>query len=335
MSKNALIAALAAVVGMLLGPMASASAIVLNINEIRIDQPSTDNDEYFELYGTGSDPLTGVWYVVIGDGTDGSGVIENATDLSSYSVPGDGYLVAAEGTFTLGTADLTTTLDFENGDNVTHLLVTGFTGSDGDDLDTDDNGTLDTTPWTSVLDCVALIEESNPPSGTEYEYATDLGYPTVGPDGIYVPGHVYRFPCGTGSWNIGVFDPFEGGQDTPGNVNVPVELSSFAGSYQGDVVVLTWVTQSERDNFGFHLYRSSDATGSYVRLTDNIIPGAGTSAEPRTYRYTDSDVASQITYWYKLEDVDLSGTSTFHGPVQVVCGGTAASWGSLKASFRQ
>ncbi len=331
MTKNALLAALPAAVGTLLWLATAAGAVT--INEIRIDQPSNDNDEYFELFGSGGASLSGVTYLVIGDYS--SGVIEEVTDLSSYSLPGDGYFVAAEGTFTLGAADLTTDLNFENSDNVTHLLVTGFTGSLGEDLDTDDNGTLDTKPWTSVLDCVALVEEPNPPSGTEYEYATDLGYPAVGPDGSYVPGHVYRFPCGTGSWHIGVFDPFEGGQDTPGNVNVPVELSSFAGSYQRGVVVLTWVTQSERDNFGFHLYRSSDATASYVRITDNIIPGAGTTAEPRTYRYTDSNVGSEITYWYKLEDVDLSGTSTFHGPIQVACGGTAASWGSLKASFRR
>ncbi len=50
-------------------------------------------------------------------------VIEAVVDLASQSIPAGGYFVAAESTFTLGTADLTTNLNFENSDNVTHLLV--------------------------------------------------------------------------------------------------------------------------------------------------------------------------------------------------------------------
>ena len=117
-------------------------------------------------------------------------------DLNGNTIPGSGYFVAAESTFSLGTADLTINLNFENSDNVTHLLVSGFTGTDGNDLDTDDDGVLDVTPWTEIVDLIALVEEDNPPSGTEYHYAP----PTVGPDGSYVPGHV--FLC-TGGWEIG------------------------------------------------------------------------------------------------------------------------------------
>ena len=148
---------------------------------------------------------------MIGDGTGGSGVIEAVVDLSGQSVPASGYFVAAESTFTLGTADLTTSLNFENSDNVTHLLVTDFSGANGDDLDTDDDGVLDVTPWTAIVDLIALIEEENPASGTEYHY----GPPTVGPDGAFVPGHAYDCPEG---WQIGAFDP-AGGDDTPGASN--------------------------------------------------------------------------------------------------------------------
>ena len=182
------------------------------ISEIRIDQPGTDIDEYFELSGSPGIPLNGLTYLVIGDLSSGSGVIEAVVDLTGQSIPISGYFVAAEGSFSLGTADLTTVLDFENSDNVTHLLVNGFTGANGDDLDTDDDGILDSTPWAEVLDIVALIEENNPPSATEYHY----GPPTVGPDGSYVPGHVFR--CDT-NWVIGSFDPV-GGDDTPGAMNI-------------------------------------------------------------------------------------------------------------------
>ncbi len=199
------------------------------LNEIRIDQPSTDNDEFFEIYGPPGASLDGLTYVVIGDGTGGSGTIEATIDLTGQIIPGGGFFVVAEGTFTLGTADFTTTLDFENSDNVTHLLVEGFTGAVNDDIDTNDDCFNDLTPWSGVSDGVALIEEPNPPSGTECEYATALGLPVVGPDGAFVPGLIGRDPDGTGNWVIGPYDP-TGGGDTPGSSNngtIPVELMGF------------------------------------------------------------------------------------------------------------
>jgi len=192
------------------------------INEIRVDQPSGDNDEYFELFGTPGESLAGLSYVVIGDGTAGSGVIESVFDLGSFSIGSSGYFVVAESTFTLGVADAIGNLNFENSDNVTHLLVSGLSVADDTDLDTDDNGVLDSTPWTSVLDAVSLVESVG--TGDLY-YATALGGADVGPDGTFVPGHVYRLPDG-GTWNIGIFDPATG-LDSPGMANVP-EPSVYA-----------------------------------------------------------------------------------------------------------
>ena len=192
----------------------------VSINEIRIDQPSTDNDEYFELTGDPGESLEGLTYVVIGDASDAGvgGGIEAIVDLSGLSVPADGFFLAVEDTFTLvplGDADLVLVpngINFENSDNVTHMLVTGFTGSSGDDVDDDDDGVIDPdAPWTSILDCVALVE--TPDSG-ELIYCET----TVGPDGSYVPGHARSCPDGSGSWLIGQFDP-AGGDDTPGAAN--------------------------------------------------------------------------------------------------------------------
>jgi len=178
------------------------------ISEVRIDQPSTDNDEYFELAGSAGSSLDGLTYLVIGDGSGGSGVIEAVVDLTGSSIPASGFFVAAEGTFTIGVADLTANLDFENNDNVTHMLVSGFTGVRGDDLDTDDDGVLDLTPWSAIEDCIALVE--SPASGDKFYCAT-----TVGPDGSFVPGHSFDCPSG---WLIGQFDPV-GGSDSPGAAN--------------------------------------------------------------------------------------------------------------------
>ncbi len=188
------------------------------INEIRIDQPSGDFDEYFELKGAADTSLDGLTYLVLGDSSSGvGGVIEAVVDLNGHIIGVGGYFVVAEESFTLGVADYTTYLNFENGDNVTHLLVQDFTGFDGDDLDTDDDGVLDVTPWTAVIDAIGLVETVG--TGEAY-YGAVLGFEDIGPDGEYVPSYVYR--CESAStWIIGVFDPTPPeGEDTPGLINL-------------------------------------------------------------------------------------------------------------------
>ena len=182
------------------------------ISETRIDQPGADTDEYFELSGPANTSLNGLTHIVIGDGATGSGTIESVVSLDGQSLSADGFFVAAESTFTLGTADLIATLGFENSDNVTHVLVSGFTGAIGDDLDTNDDGVLDVLPWTSVLDAVSLVE--TPGSGDAF-YASQLGGQNVGPDGTFVPAYVCRDGA---DFVIGAFDPI-GGNDTPGSEN--------------------------------------------------------------------------------------------------------------------
>jgi hypothetical protein len=214
---------------------AFAANATITINEIRIDQVGTDNDEFFELTGMAGDSLNDLAYIVIGDGTATTkqGVIENVTKLTGLFIPVDGYFLAVEPTFTLGigNADLVTAangLNFENSDNVTHMLVRGFTGANAQDLDTNDDGILDFTPWTSIVDWVSVISATGPPTG-DYTYSPI----TVGPDGTFPPSHVYRLPNGSGPWQIGSFDFLD--FDTPGSANVPepgsvaAVLTGFAG----------------------------------------------------------------------------------------------------------
>ncbi|MCB9864428.1 MAG: lamin tail domain-containing protein, partial [Phycisphaerales bacterium] len=186
----------------------------LVINEIRIDQPGTDNDEYFELKGTPGLSLDGLTYIVIGDA--GSGTIEAVVPLDGHQIQADGLFLVAEGTFgiTFPTAvpDLTANLNFENSDNVTHMLVANFTGVDGTDVDADDDCVLDTVlPWCTIIDSIALV--ATPGAGDCY-YGT-----SIGPDGAFVPGHVYRCDGDPmGPWFIGPFDPAVG-LDTPDAAN--------------------------------------------------------------------------------------------------------------------
>jgi hypothetical protein len=163
---------------------------------------------------------------VIGDDdANSSGVIEEVVNLNGTNVALDGRFLAVEDTFTLApllSADLVLPvgkLNFEGSDNVTHVLVANFYGQNGQDLDTDDDGVLDVTPWLATIDAVGIIEEPNPPMFTEYAYGAALGGDDVGPDVTFVPGHVYRcVPDDT--WLVGTFDTADPNEaDTPGTAN--------------------------------------------------------------------------------------------------------------------
>jgi hypothetical protein len=188
----------------------NAQAVV--INEIRIDQTGADSSEYFELAGSAGESLANLSYLVIGDnGSDSHGIVESVTQLSGHSLATDGFFLAAEGSFALGGGvDLVTSLNFENSDNVTHLLVSGFSGALGDDLDTNNDGSLDVTPWLGILDSVALVETYGSGDGVYSPHQVGAGNGTV-------PAHVFRSPDGNGAWQIGTMDTAE---DTAGRANV-------------------------------------------------------------------------------------------------------------------
>lgn len=215
----------AATAALALAALAGSASAAIRINEVRADNPSADINEYFELAGLPGESLANHWYIVIGDGTGGSGVVEAVIPLSG-SIPTDGYFLAAEDTHTIdpGEIDLSLSgagngLNFENDDQYTHLLITGWTGALNADLDTNDDGVLDSTPWASVVDSVAFVGE-----GSDRVYSSTQ----IGPDPIKLtPWHLYRFPNGTGGWlfdSIDVAannDPSNYTSDTPGTRNLP------------------------------------------------------------------------------------------------------------------
>jgi len=101
------------------------------------------------------------------------------------------------------------------------------------------------------------------------------------------------------------------------DIQVPVELASFAAQMRNDGVHLEWTTQSESENMGFHLLRADSPDGLFRRITDRMIQGNGTTAIRHQYRYVDAAVEKDRTYYYQLRDFDYAGRSASHGPLQV------------------
>jgi flagellar hook assembly protein FlgD len=100
-------------------------------------------------------------------------------------------------------------------------------------------------------------------------------------------------------------------------VVVPVELMSFSALSENGAVKLTWNTASEDDNLGFHIYRAEGNAAIYAKLTEVLIPGAGTSLISHSYVFIEDNVETGMTYNYRLADVDMRGVETYHGPIQV------------------
>jgi hypothetical protein len=97
-----------------------------------------------------------------------------------------------------------------------------------------------------------------------------------------------------------------------------VELETLWAHRVGRTVVIGWRTVSEVDNAGFFVWRAA-GVGKPVRLTPRLLPARGSPLRGHTYRFHDTGAPRQRTrYW--IEDVDLSGVSTLHGPV------SAAAW---------
>jgi uncharacterized repeat protein (TIGR01451 family) len=103
-----------------------------------------------------------------------------------------------------------------------------------------------------------------------------------------------------------------------------ITLRSFSARYGTDKnganrVMLIWKTGGESHNLGFNVYR--ELNGNRVRMNPSIIAGSALMMSgalsrhaAKSYAWIDpSAPGSGTSYW--LEDVDVNGSRTMHGPV--------------------
>ena len=98
---------------------------------------------------------------------------------------------------------------------------------------------------------------------------------------------------------------------------VPVELSHFAATITAqNYVQITWTTQSESNITGYNIYRNDSIDlGSAIKVSE-MIEGTNTS-EACTYTYLDKELEQSGTYYYWLQNVEMDGYTSYHGPVSV------------------
>ena len=118
--------------------------------------------------------------------------------------------------------------------------------------------------------------------------------------------------------------------DSVGNTNwtfqacgpTVAKLASFAANrYEDGSIVLDWQTGLEVDNLGYNLYREEG--GKRTRINSHMIAGSALLAGPgvslmagRSYAWPDElQKEKDARYW--LEELDLNGASTWHGPFSI------------------
>lgn len=170
----------------------SAQAVPL-INEFSASIVGTDSVEYVEILGLPNTDYSGYSILEIeGDGT-GAGVIDEVITVGTTNASGLWLVSLAPSSLENGTITLLLVLNLNSG------------GTLGVDLDTNNDGTLDSTLWSLIADGIAVND-----GGTDdLTYATTLG---VGFDGLpFAPGGASRIPDGvdtdtTSDWLRNDFD---------------------------------------------------------------------------------------------------------------------------------
>ena len=184
------------------------------INEIQVSTSSTDW-EFIELQGPPGTDLSDLTLLGIeSDNGTSSGRVDRAISLAGQSIPADGFWlgISPAGTTAYGVAGELSIANntFENS-TATYFLVTNSTATVGDDLDSDDNGVLDSTPWDVVADAINIRDSG----ASDFSY----GAPSVGPDGSFLPSGTYRCPDAPSGSFGGNFHNFSTPDGTPGVTN--------------------------------------------------------------------------------------------------------------------
>jgi predicted extracellular nuclease len=197
----------------LASPVAAQTSPAVYINEIQVSTTSTDW-EFFELQGEPGTDLSALTLIGVESDVDAStGTIDRVISLAGQAIPADGFWlgISPAGASTYGVTGELSIPDnsFENS-TATYFLVSGFTGEAGDDLDTDDDGVLDSPPWAEVLDAINIRDAG----AGDFDY----GVTSVGPDGSYLPSGTYRCPDAP-EGTFGGFHNFSAPDGTPGEAN--------------------------------------------------------------------------------------------------------------------
>jgi len=119
-------------------------------------------------------------------------------------------------------------------------------------------------------------------------------------------------------------------KDTTGfvwkEISLPVELNSFTAYVMDQRVHLKWITETEVDNYGFDIERTSsfpspyqggggEAGGGWEMI--GFIEGHGNSNSPKTYSFVDDKPFGGRKLKYRLKQIDTDGKYEYSDEIEV------------------
>ncbi|MGC9333967.1 MAG: C39 family peptidase [Anaerolineae bacterium] len=194
----------------------------------------------------------------------------------------------------------------------------------------------------SVVDCYNQKTDNIVAGGfsfADYKAKIDAGYPVflnlaghsvvgIGYDDSTTPGTVYL----NDTWDYNTHTMVWGGSYADmalqsvsiADPDIPtaVDLARFESWPEWPRVHVQWETTNEVDNLGFNLYRAEAGNegDTRIQLNKDLIPTSMPPGSPSGAIYDWIDkykLRKNRIYLYWLEDVDIYGRRTMHGPVQV------------------
>ena len=105
-----------------------------------------------------------------------------------------------------------------------------------------------------------------------------------------------------------------------------VDLVNFSAESSALTATLNWESLIEVDNLGFNIYRAESVDGARIKVNQRLIragnPQGGPTGAVYSYQDTGAGLPNGLVpnrvYFYWLEDIDIKGNVTKHGPVNVV-----------------
>jgi hypothetical protein len=96
---------------------------------------------------------------------------------------------------------------------------------------------------------------------------------------------------------------------------LPVSMISFSAYCNFPEILITWATESEKNNNYFTIERSHDLQ---VWSESGIVIGAGNSTVNKVYSFKDNIITDEVIY-YRLKQTDFDGYSISFQPIAVRC----------------
>jgi len=96
-----------------------------------------------------------------------------------------------------------------------------------------------------------------------------------------------------------------------------LSLSLLLAGCIGQGVTINWETASEVNTAGFNIYRSESPDGPWEKINKELIPPSEDPVRGGKYQFEDTHAEPGKTYYYQLEEVELTGKTTRFDPIQL------------------